>query len=54
VTTMSGIKFCVCCGQRIEGAFIKVAGESQLGASSGARSDDYRHVKGDPACRPRR
>lgn len=53
MTPMSRTKFCVSCDRPIEGAAIKVAGESHLGASSGARGDDYRHVKGDPACRPR-
>ncbi|WP_438294074.1 hypothetical protein [Streptomyces sp. HUAS TT7] len=53
MTAMNGTKFCVCCDQPIEGAAIKVAGESHLAASSGARADDYRHVKGDPACRRR-
>lgn len=53
MTPMSRTKFCVSCDRPIEGAAIKVAGESHLGASSGARGDDYRHVKGDTACRPR-
>ncbi|MEU9096454.1 hypothetical protein [Streptomyces sp. NPDC048361] len=48
------ITFCVRCDRPIEGAAVKVAGESQLGAASGAREDDWRHVEGDPACRPRR
>lgn len=50
-TSMSGIKICVYCDRPIEGAAIKVAGESHLGATSGARPDSWRHVKGDPACR---
>ncbi|MFD9630413.1 hypothetical protein [Streptomyces violascens] len=53
MTSTSHTKFCVSCDRPIEGAAIKVTGESHLGASSGARGDDYRHVKGDPACRTR-
>jgi hypothetical protein len=50
----SGIKFCIYCDRPIEGASIKVADASRVAAPSGARGDDYRHVKGDPACRARR
>lgn len=54
MSTTSGVKICVYCDRPIEGAAIPVSGASHLGSSSGARGDDYRHVKGDPACRPRR
>ncbi|MFG2718159.1 hypothetical protein ACGFW5_07635 [Streptomyces sp. NPDC048416] len=48
------IRFCLYCDRPIEGVAIKVSDASRLGAPSGARVDDFRHVKGDPACRPRR
>ncbi|WP_328313053.1 hypothetical protein OG432_24240 [Streptomyces sp. NBC_00442] len=55
MTAMSRIKFCLYCDRPIEGAAIRIR-ETEAGASmSGARPDNYRHVKGDPACRaPRR
>lgn len=51
MTAMSGTKICIHCDKPIEGAAIKVTGESQWAATSGARGDSWRHVKGDPACR---
>ena len=54
MSTMSGIKICIYCDKPIEGVAIKVADADRVAASSGARGDDYRHVKGDPACRPGR
>jgi hypothetical protein len=54
MTAMSGIKICIYCNRPIEGVAIKVASAEHVAAASGARSDDYRHVKGDPACRPRK
>lgn len=54
MTAMSGIKICIYCDKPIEGATIKVTGESQWGSANGARGDSWRHVKGDPACRGRR
>ena len=49
----SRVKICIYCDRPIEGASIKVADASRVAAPSGARGDDYRHVQGDPACRPR-
>ncbi|WP_328309221.1 hypothetical protein OG432_08185 [Streptomyces sp. NBC_00442] len=54
MTDTSRIKFCLYCDRPIEGFAIRIR-EADAGASmSGARPDNYRHVKGDPACRPRR
>ncbi|MCX5385880.1 hypothetical protein [Streptomyces sp. NBC_00083] len=48
------IKFCLSCDRPIEGVAIKVSDADRVAAPSGARGDDYRHLRSDPACRPRR
>ncbi|MFI6683381.1 hypothetical protein [Streptomyces sp. NPDC050485] len=51
MTAMSGIKICLYCDRPIEGVAIKVGQADAHASTSGARPDNWRHLKGDPACR---
>ncbi len=51
MTARRDVKICLYCDRPIEGVAIPASGESHLGSANGARADDWRHVKGDRACR---
>ncbi|MCT9091579.1 hypothetical protein N4G70_22300 [Streptomyces sp. ASQP_92] len=53
MAALSSVKICLYCDKPIEGVALPVGQAGAHASANGARPDNWRHVKGDPACRPR-